>query len=62
MKRSGGRLIYDKLKGMTAEMQLAYWRERTEELLKHQRSLRRHKPVPKKKSKISELSASSRSY
>jgi hypothetical protein len=32
MKRRGGRAVYEAVKGMTVEQELAYWQTKTEEL------------------------------
>jgi len=38
MKRAGSRQIYEKIKGMTPEQELAYWRKRHQGLKKEQRA------------------------
>ena len=40
MKRAGARRVLEKLTGLSAEEQLAFWRERTEALRRRQRELR----------------------
>lgn len=40
MKRRGARIIQKKLAGMTAEQQLAFWREQSEELRRRQQAAR----------------------
>ena len=40
MKRRGGALVYERLKGMSAEEEIEYWRRRTEELRKEQAEAR----------------------
>jgi hypothetical protein len=39
MQHEGGRRIYEEIKDMTTEQELAYWRERTDALLQEQRAL-----------------------
>lgn len=40
MKRRGAALVYEKLKNMSADEELAYWRRRTEELRQEQAEAR----------------------
>ena len=40
MKRRGAELVYQRVKGLTREEELAYWQERTAELLAAQQRVR----------------------
>ena len=44
MKRRGQLRIRERLKGMTVEQQLEYWRKRSEEFMREQDRLRAQRP------------------
>lgn len=45
MKRAGNQKIFEIIKEMTLEEELAYWQEATEKLRRHQQTVRRHNLV-----------------
>ena len=46
MKREGARLIYEKIKDMTREQELAYWRQAQRRLEKKWRAAQTKPPLP----------------
>lgn len=45
MKRKGAERVMERIKGMTREEELAYWKKGTEALRKRQKELRREKDL-----------------
>jgi hypothetical protein len=44
MKRQGQRRIHERLKGMTVEQQIEYWRKRSEAFMQEQERIRTQRP------------------